>query len=117
MVRAALPVRSPGVLPETLRGAGRGLWSTQFSGGGDSSGLDPCTTSGSEDERALQLPRHMLILFVALVFSIINPLVPIMSIVYFAVALLTERYNMLYVFTPIFESGGKVSAWAARVCC
>lgn len=31
----------------------------------------------------LQLPRHMLILFVAIVFSVINPLVPIMAIIYF----------------------------------
>ena len=56
----------------------------------------------------LQLPRHMLILFVGIVFSVINPLVPVMTIIYFAVALLTERYNLLYVYTPIFESGGKV---------
>ena len=56
----------------------------------------------------MQLPRHMLILFVGIVFSIINPLVPVITIIYFAVALLTERYNLLYVYTPIFESGGKV---------
>ena len=58
----------------------------------------------------MQLPRHMLILFVGIVFSVINPLVPVMTIVYFAVALLTERYNLLYIYTPIFESGGKVGA-------
>ena len=32
----------------------------------------------------LQLPRHMLIALVGIVFSVINPLVPIVSIIYFA---------------------------------
>ena len=56
----------------------------------------------------LQLPRHMLILFVGIVFSVINPLVPVMTIVYFCMAVLTEKYNMLYVYYPLFDSGGKV---------
>ena len=51
----------------------------------------------------------MLIFFVGIVFCVINPLVPVMALVYFTVALLTERYSMLYVFVPVAaESGGKV---------
>jgi hypothetical protein len=39
------------------------------------------------------------------------------SITFFvhAVALLIERYNMLYIYTPQFDSGGKVSSFSASL--
>lgn len=49
----------------------------------------------------------MTILF-GLVFSVINPLVPAMCIVYFLVAHLTDKYNLLYVQRPAYQSGGQL---------
>lgn len=49
----------------------------------------------------------MTILF-GLVFSVINPLLPPMCIIYFFIANLTEKYNMLYVERPSYQSGGQV---------
>ena len=49
----------------------------------------------------------MTILF-GLVFSVINPLLPPMCVVYFFIANLTEKYNILYIERPQYQSGGQV---------
>lgn len=52
------------------------------------------------------LPRHSLVGLVGIVFAPINPLVPLMCTVYFLMASITEKYNMLYVRRERYQSGG-----------
>jgi hypothetical protein len=52
------------------------------------------------------LPRHSLVGLVGVVFAPINPLVPLMCTVYFLMASITEKYNMLYVRREAYQSGG-----------
>ena len=57
---------------------------------------------------ALQVSSHTITILLGLVFSVINPLVPLICVVYFGVSYLTERYNMLYSERPLYHAGGKV---------
>lgn len=52
------------------------------------------------------LPRHSLVGLIGVVFAPINPLVPLMCTVYFLMASITEKYNMLYVRRERYQSGG-----------
>ena len=56
----------------------------------------------------MQVPNHTMTILFGLVFCVINPLLPAMCIVYFIVAFLTEKYNMLYIERPRYQSGGQV---------
>ena len=57
-----------------------------------------------------QVSNHTITILLGLVFSVINPLVPLVCVLYFCVVYLTERYNMLYSERPIYHAGGKVRA-------
>lgn len=39
-----------------------------------------------------------------------NPIMCPMCLVYFLITTSTEKYNLLYVYTPEYESGGEVCA-------
>lgn len=52
------------------------------------------------------LPRHSLVGLIGIVFAPINPLVPLMCTLYFLMASITEKYNMLYVRRERYQSGG-----------
>ena len=54
------------------------------------------------------LPRHGLIALIGLVFAPITPLCPPMCLLYFLVASITEKYNLLYVQRPRYQSGGRL---------
>lgn len=56
----------------------------------------------------MQVPQHTMTILFGLVFSVINPLLPPMCIVYFFIANLTEKYNILYIERPAYQSGGQV---------
>lgn len=60
-----------------------------------------------------QVSTHTITILLGLVFSVINPLLPLICVVYFAVVYLLERYNMLYSERPIYHAGGKVCAGCA----
>ncbi|KAK9804434.1 hypothetical protein WJX72_012500 [[Myrmecia] bisecta] len=55
-----------------------------------------------------QVPDHTIAILLGLVFCIINPLICPVALVYFIVTSITEKYNLLYVFQPKYQSGGKV---------
>ena len=54
------------------------------------------------------LPRHGLIALIGVVFAPITPLCPPMCLLYFLVASITEKYNLLYVQKPRYQSGGRL---------
>ena len=47
-------------------------------------------------------------ILLGLVFCIINPLVPAMCVVYFLVAHLIDKYSLLYMERPSYQSGGQL---------
>lgn len=66
--------------------------------------------AGSEDGRAgpPQVPQHTITILLGLVFCCMNPLVPVMCLIYFLINTVTEKYNMMYVMRARFQSGGRV---------
>jgi hypothetical protein len=53
------------------------------------------------------LPNLMIIFTLGLTYSTISPLILVFAFVYFLVGLVVTRHQLLYVFTPVFESGGQ----------
>ncbi len=56
----------------------------------------------------MQLPQHTITILLGLVFCIMNPIICPMCLVYFLITTSTEKYNLLYVYTAEYESGGEV---------
>ena len=56
--------------------------------------------------RRAVLPYYLF--FLGLVYCIINPIIAPTALVYFLMAMGTQRYNALYVFKTSYESGGKI---------
>lgn len=56
----------------------------------------------------LQVPAHSITILLGVIFSVINPLLPPMALLYLVVVALTEKYNLLYVNRAAYQSGGKV---------
>ncbi|CAL8466090.1 g5626 [Coccomyxa elongata] len=57
------------------------------------------------------LPQHTITILLGLVFCIMNPIMCPMCLIYFLITTSTEKYNLLYVYTPEYESGGEL--WPA----
>ncbi|KAK9902019.1 hypothetical protein WJX75_001351 [Coccomyxa subellipsoidea] len=57
------------------------------------------------------LPQHTITILLGLVFCIMNPIVCPMCLIYFLITTSTEKYNLLYVYTSEYESGGQL--WPA----
>lgn len=57
----------------------------------------------------LQLPQHTITILLGLVFCIMNPIIAPMCLVYFLIVTGTEKYNLLYVYSFEYQSGGQVS--------
>ncbi len=55
-----------------------------------------------------QLPNHTIVLLLGLVFCCINPAVLAPCCLYFLLALLAERYQVLYVFAHREQAGGQM---------
>jgi len=49
---------------------------------------------------------HLLMYLVTMAYSVISPIILIFSLVYFGLGYLVNRYMLLYVYVPRFESGG-----------
>ncbi|GMH40978.1 hypothetical protein BSKO_08888 [Bryopsis sp. KO-2023] len=54
------------------------------------------------------VPHHTLVILLGLVFSTVNPLILPVATLYFFVNMLYWRYDMLYVYKPSYQSGGKL---------
>jgi hypothetical protein len=55
-----------------------------------------------------QLPNHTIVLLLALVFCCISPAVLAPCCLYFLLALLVERYQVIYVFAHREQTGGQM---------
>ncbi len=55
-----------------------------------------------------QVPTHTITILLGLTFCCMNPLLPMMALIYFLINSLTEKYNMMYVMRARFQSGGRV---------
>ncbi|EIE18583.1 DUF221-domain-containing protein [Coccomyxa subellipsoidea C-169] len=54
------------------------------------------------------LPQHTITILLGLVFCIMNPIICPMCLIYFLITTGTEKYNLLYVYTSEYESGGQL---------
>ena len=52
------------------------------------------------------VPDHSICILLLLVFSCVQPLVAAVSILYFCVNLTIAKYQLLYVYRELFQSGG-----------
>lgn len=58
---------------------------------------------------AFQVPDHTMAILLGLGFCVVAPLIAPIALLYFLVCTLIGKYQMVYVFTPSFQSGGRVS--------
>jgi len=49
-------------------------------------------------------------ILLGMVFCVASPIIAPMCLIYFLITTCTEKYNLLYVYTSEYESGGQVSA-------
>lgn len=54
------------------------------------------------------IPDHTMSILLGLGFSVVAPLIAPIGLLYFLVMLLIGKYQMVYVFTESYQSGGKV---------
>lgn len=54
-----------------------------------------------------EVPDHTMTILLGLAFSVVEPLIAPIALLYFLVMLLVGKYQMMYVFTEKFQSGGK----------
>ena len=64
----------------------------------------------------VQVSNHTITILLGLVFSVINPLLPLICVLYFCIIYLTERYNMLYAERPVYHAGGQGGSWWCCCC-
>ncbi|KIZ05265.1 Uncharacterized protein RSN1 [Monoraphidium neglectum] len=55
-----------------------------------------------------RIPDQTIIMLLGIVFSCIQPLILVSMLIFFAMSLLVEKYNFVYVFRRRFESGGRM---------
>ena len=58
---------------------------------------------------AAQMPQHTITILLGLVFCIMNPIITPVCLIYFMIITVTEKYNLLYVYTFEYQSGGQAS--------
>lgn len=56
-----------------------------------------------------EVPDHTMSILLGLAFSVVEPLIAPIGLLYFLVMTLIGKYQMMYVFTEKFQSGGKAS--------
>ena len=57
----------------------------------------------------VQMPQHTITILLGLVFCIMNPIITPVCLIYFLITTVTEKYNLLYVYTFEYQSGGQAS--------
>ncbi|KAL3134038.1 hypothetical protein ABBQ32_008470 [Trebouxia sp. C0010 RCD-2024] len=55
-----------------------------------------------------EVPDHTMAILLGLAFSVVEPLIAPIGLLYFLVMTLIGKYQMVYVFTETFQSGGKL---------
>lgn len=55
-----------------------------------------------------EVPDNIMAILLGLTFCVVSPLIAPIALIYFIVNNIIGRYNLVYVYTPRFESGGKV---------
>ena len=48
-------------------------------------------------------------MLIGLVYCVIQPIIAPLALIYFAIGVLIWKYQVVYVYVPLVESGGKVS--------
>ena len=56
----------------------------------------------------VQVANDTIILLIGLVYCVIQPIIAPLALIHFAVGVLIWKYQVVYVYVPFFESGGKV---------
>lgn len=59
------------------------------------------------------VPDHTIAILLGLEFCIMEPLITVVALLYFLATLIVYKYQMLYVFAPKYQNGGKVSVCVA----
>ena len=71
----------------------------------------------------MQVANDTIIMLIGLVYCVIQPIIAPLALIYFGVGVLIWKYQVVYVYVPLVESGGKVSLHRERyslgsgVCC
>lgn len=63
----------------------------------------------------MQVPQHSITILLGLVFCIMNPIITPVCLIYFLITTVAEKYNLLYVYTFEYQSGGKVRSHPSQV--
>jgi hypothetical protein len=61
-----------------------------------------------------EVPDHMMAMLLGLVFCIVAPPIAVIAAAYFLVNSIIARYQVCYVYTPRFETGGQARPPARR---
>ena len=61
----------------------------------------------------MQVANDTIIMLIGLVYCVIQPIIAPLALIYFAIGMLIWKYQVVYVYVPLVESGGKV--WAMPV--
>ncbi|CAL5228475.1 g11617 [Coccomyxa viridis] len=54
------------------------------------------------------MPQHTITILLGLVFCVMNPIITPVCLIYFLITTVTEKYNLLYVYTFEYQSGGQL---------
>lgn len=63
----------------------------------------------------MQVPQHSIAILLGLVFCIMNPIITPVCLIYFLITTVAEKYNLLYVYTFGYQSGGQVRSHPPQV--
>lgn len=56
----------------------------------------------------LQVANDTIIMLIGLVYCVIQPIIAPLALIYFGIGVLIWKYQVVYVYVPLVESGGKV---------
>ena len=63
----------------------------------------------------MQVPQHSITILLGLVFCIMSPIITPVCLIYFLITTVTAKYNLLYVYTFEYQSGGQVRSHPSQV--
>ena len=58
----------------------------------------------------MQVANDTIIMLIGLVYCVIQPIIAPLAMIYFLIGMLIWKYQVVYVYIPLVESGGKVKA-------
>lgn len=66
------------------------------------------TTACQVPSLPVQVANDTIIMLIGLVYCVIQPIIAPLALIYFAIGVLIWKYQVVYVYVPLVESGGKV---------